>query len=38
MKALTITNGGFELAASASKYGDDPHQAYQLHDKMEKGK
>ena len=33
MKALTITNGSFELAASASKYRDDSHQAYQLHEK-----
>ena len=28
---LTITNGGFELAASATKYCDDSHQVYHLH-------
>jgi len=30
---LTITNGGFELAASASKYLDASHPEYHLHDK-----
>jgi len=38
MKALTITNGSFELAASASKYRDDSHQAYQLHEKKNREK
>jgi hypothetical protein len=35
-EGITNTNGGFELAASASKYLDASHQSYHLHDK--KGK